>query len=87
MRLTARANVTTITSNQRGIFMEIEITEQTMRLARILQAAVDRALKGEPTFIRVYQRDGRIHVGELLGDAAREIGEWIDAEIAANKGD
>lgn len=57
----------------------ITLKPEHMRMAIMLQNAIDRAGKNkEMTFIRIYPDGDKVHVGEINGDAALEIQEWIN---------
>lgn len=50
-----------------------------IQLAITLQNAIDRAKQTKQmSFIRVYPDGNEIHIGEIYGDAALEVQEWIN---------
>ena len=50
-----------------------------IKLAVTIQNAIDRAkTQKEMCFIRVYPDGDNVHIGEINGDAALEIQEWIN---------
>ena len=57
----------------------IIVKPQDLKLAVTIMNAIDRAKASKQiTFIRIYHDGDNIHVGELYGDAALEIQEFIN---------
>lgn len=56
------------------------INPTLIKLALTINEAVERAKNTQQiSFIRIYPDGKNVHVGELLGDAALEMQEWIQA--------
>lgn len=50
-----------------------------IQLAITIQNAIDRAKQSQQiSFIRIYPDGNQIYVGEIIGDAALEVQEWIN---------
>jgi hypothetical protein len=54
------------------------LTETHIKCAIALDNAINRAAdKKETTYIRIYHKDGRVHIGQLLEDVAKFIDEVL----------
>lgn len=59
--------------------MEITLKPEHIQLAITLQNAIERAKERQQmSFIRIYPDGDKVHVGEIFGDAALEIQEFIN---------
>jgi hypothetical protein len=63
----------------------INLDPTHVKLAITIQNAVERAKKTKQiSFIRIYPDGDNVHIGEMFGDAALEMQEWINERKKRN---